>query len=121
VADFAIGSSSKVAGRAQGRTVDTMKISFDMIFGRIAYKLCYLWQIGTVTMLCLFYDTTTHAMMVNFVRARGLEAPALALEKLELLCVETQAQLPQHSRWGLGFGVWGLGFRVWDLGFRDKS
>ena len=47
VADFAIGSSSKVAGRAQGRTVDTMKISFDMIFGRIVDKLCYLWQIGT--------------------------------------------------------------------------
>ena len=47
VADFAIGSSSKVAGRAQGRTEDTMKISFDMIFGRILDKLCYLWQIGT--------------------------------------------------------------------------
>ena len=47
MADFAIGSSSKVAGRAQGRTVDTMKISFDMIFGRILDKLCHLWQIGT--------------------------------------------------------------------------
>ena len=47
VADFAICSNSKVAGRAQGRTVDTMKISFDMIFGRIVDKLCYLWQIGT--------------------------------------------------------------------------
>jgi hypothetical protein len=32
VADFAIGSRSKVAGRAQGRTVDTTNITIDVIF-----------------------------------------------------------------------------------------
>ena len=32
VADFAIGERSKVAGRAQGRTVGTMKTSFGMLF-----------------------------------------------------------------------------------------